>query len=186
MKGFRQCDWRWPFLWESDRQPPARWHGPGEGPVHYFADTPDGAWAELIRREEITDPEDLATLRRNVWVVELGEPPEARPRLPESIATGPPRTWPECRKEARRLRSRGAPGFVAPSAALRPGEARGQRVDGGLRAGPARDGKIIVLFGSRPDLVAWPAAERARPPEHVLDRVRWDRSSDGDSERDQG
>jgi hypothetical protein len=26
--------------------------------------TPDGAWAELLRHEEITDPEDAATIRR--------------------------------------------------------------------------------------------------------------------------
>ncbi len=66
MIGFRQCDSRWPFLWESAEQPGARWNAPGEGPVHYFADTPDGAWAEFIRHEEITDPVDLATVRRSL------------------------------------------------------------------------------------------------------------------------
>ena len=55
---FRQADPRYPFLWSDPAQPAARWHGEAEGPAHYFADTPDGAWAELLRHEEITDPAD--------------------------------------------------------------------------------------------------------------------------------
>ena len=49
---FRQADPRYPFLWSDVSQPAARWHAVGEGPAHYFADTPDGAWAELLRHEE--------------------------------------------------------------------------------------------------------------------------------------
>ena len=49
---FRQADPRYPFLWESPDQPAGRWHGPGEGPAHYFSDTPVGAWAELLRHED--------------------------------------------------------------------------------------------------------------------------------------
>ena len=45
--GYRHCDPRYPFLWEDDAQPAARWHGPQEGPVNYLADTPDGAWASF-------------------------------------------------------------------------------------------------------------------------------------------
>ena len=45
----RRADPRFPFLWESSAQPAGRWHGSGEGPCHYFADTPYGAWAELLR-----------------------------------------------------------------------------------------------------------------------------------------
>ena len=51
---YRHADPRFPFLWESSEQPPARWHDSNEGPVHYFADTPDGAWAEFLRHEGIT------------------------------------------------------------------------------------------------------------------------------------
>ena len=75
MIGFRHADIRLPFLWEGPDQPPGRWHGEGEGPVHYFADTPDGAWAEFLRHEGITDPDDLDTVRRALWAVELGAPP---------------------------------------------------------------------------------------------------------------
>ena len=58
---FRQTDHRYPFLWESAEQPPGRWHGAGEGPAHYCADTPDGAWAEFLRHEEIGDAADTRT-----------------------------------------------------------------------------------------------------------------------------
>ena len=70
---FRQTDRRYPFAWESSAQPAGRWHGEGEGPAHYFADTPGGAWAEFIRHEEIRDAEDLVTVRRTLWAVELDE-----------------------------------------------------------------------------------------------------------------
>src|SRR5690606_33363278 len=67
---YRTTDPSYPFIWESDKQPPARWHGKGEGPAHYFATTPEGAWAELLRHEGITDPEDLKGFReRAIWVV---------------------------------------------------------------------------------------------------------------------
>ena len=61
---FRHTDPRYPFLWECGSQPAGRWHAQGEGPAHYFNDTPDGAWAEFLRHEEITEPEDLSGIRR--------------------------------------------------------------------------------------------------------------------------
>jgi hypothetical protein len=51
---YRHADPRFLFLWESAAQPSARWHGLDDEPVQYFADTPDGAWAEFLRREGIT------------------------------------------------------------------------------------------------------------------------------------
>jgi hypothetical protein len=170
--GYRHVDARFPFLWEDARQPPARWHGPDEGPVQTFADTPDGAWAELLRHEEITDPADVLTIRRALWAVDLGEPDLARPQLPRRILTGGLDTYDACRREARRLRAAGATGLVAPSAALREGGAHGWRVDAGLRAGPPRDGMTIVLFGRRPDLVGWPTCAEGRPDPSLLERVR--------------
>lgn len=172
MIGFRHADPRHPFLWEDLAQPAARWHTDGEGPAHYFCDTPDGAWAELIRHEEITAPEDLATIRRALWAVEVGDMPSVAPDLPSDVLTGGPETYRTCQAEARRLRERGEAGLVAPSAALRPGAARGWRVDGGLQPGEARDGRVIVLFSRRPDLVGWPAAIEGRPREDMLIQVR--------------
>lgn len=169
---FRHADPRFPFLWEGADQPPARWHGEGEGPVHYFADTPDGAWAEFVRHEEITTPEDIATIRRALWAAELQGEPGERPQRSIHTLTGGRETYADCRAEARRLREEGAPGLVAPSAALVAGGAHGWRVDGGLQPGPARDGRVIVLFGRRPDVVGWPATIAGRPSEDLLSRVR--------------
>lgn len=172
MIGFRHTDARFPFLWEDATQPAARWHAEGEGPVHYFCDTPDGAWAEFLRHEEITDPEDLTTIRRTLWAVDLGKEPSRAVNLPMETLIGGPETHAACQAEAHRLRRNGAARIVALSAALLPGGAQGWRVDGGLQPGAPRDGRVIVLFGRRPDLVGWPAAREGRPGEELLSRVR--------------
>jgi hypothetical protein len=170
---FRHADPRLPFLGEDEPQPqPAgRWHAPRDGPLQHFADTPNGAWAEFLRHEEIREPEELANVRRAIWAVEIGELPAAVPALPRPILTGGLETHPVCRAEALRLRRTAARGFVAPAAALTPGAARGWRVQGGLRPAGPRDGRTVVLFGPRPDLVGWIVAV-GRPPADVLDGVR--------------
>ena len=115
MIGFRHTDPRYPFLWEHLHQPAARWHAESEAPAHYFSNTPDGAWAEFLRHEEITDPEDLPGIRRALWAIDIGEVPPASPDLPPEILTGGPETWRACREEARRLRAGGSTGFTVPS-----------------------------------------------------------------------
>jgi hypothetical protein len=169
---YRHADPRFPFLWESSDQPPARWHAAGEGPVHYFSSTPDAAWAEFLRHEEITDPADLAGVERALWAVELEEMPRARPRLSHEQLTGDASTYAACRAEARRLREQGAGGFVAPSAAIDPGTGSGFRTDGGLRRARRRVESVVVLFGRRADLVGWAACALGRPREDLLPRVR--------------
>ena len=170
---FRQADPRYPFLWSDASQPAARWHGDGEGPAHYFADTPDGAWAELLRHEEITDPEDLATIRRALWAVEIGDQPTKSVSLPAAVLTGNFDSYPACQAHARRLRARGATRIVATSAALLPGGASGHEVvDGIEQARTARNGRVIVVFGDPEGLVGWKAVDRGAPPADVLPRVR--------------
>ena len=173
MIAFRHADLRSPFAWESADQPSARWHGEGQGPVQYFADTPDGAWAELLRHEEIVSAEDVATIRRALWAVDLPEQPEQVPALPIEVLTGGPETHEQCRQEAARLRAEGTAGLVAPSAALLDGAAHGWKVDGGVQPAAPRDGRVIVLFGRRPDLVGWLATVDGRPAEDLLARVRY-------------
>jgi hypothetical protein len=173
MIAFRQVDARYPFLWESAAQPAGRWHADGEGPAHYFADTPDGAWAEFLRHEEITDPDDLATIRRQLWAVDIGDDQPAAPvRLPDATLTGGPDTYARCQGEARRLRASGARRIVARSAALTRGGARGLVVDQGVHAGAARDGEVVVVFGEPVGLIGWIAADAGRPGEDLLPRVR--------------
>jgi hypothetical protein len=162
-KLYRHADHRLPFLAERADQPPARWHDVGQGPVQYLSDTPDGAWAEFLRHEEITDPADLSGVRRALWAVDVPAPPQARPKLPAGTLRGGFDTYPACREEAARLRRRGARGLQAPSAALLPGAAAGWRTDDGLRRAIPREGVTVVLFGARPDLVGWRVAVGAAP-----------------------
>ena len=178
MLWFRTCDARWPFLWDGAGQPPGRWHGPGEGPAQYLADTPDGAWAEFLRHEEITDPSDLAGIARDLWAVEVPDPPTggprpARPYLEAAVVRGGPRSYAACQAEARRLRAAGAQALRAPSAALLPGAARGQLVRrGALAEARRRDGRVLVLFGPRPHLRGWRCTHAGRPHERLLALVR--------------
>ena len=164
MMAFRQADPRFPFLWESRSQPPARWHGDGEGPVHYLADTPDGAWAELLRHEEITNPADIATIRRAMWAIDIGEVGAEPVRLSPATMTGDVDSYPKCQAYARRARGRGVQRLRAPSAALLPGGATGTRVADGERPALARDGHVIVIFGAPDNLVGWPVVEAGTPP----------------------
>ncbi|HUE88287.1 MAG TPA: RES domain-containing protein [Vicinamibacterales bacterium] len=170
---FRQTDPRYPFLWSDAAQPAARWHGEGEGPAHYFADTPDGAWAELLRHEEITDPEDVATLNRALWAVEIGDDRPKPVSLPTAVSTGDLESYAACQAHARRLRARGARRLVAPSAALAAGGATGRRiVDSREQPGLRQDGRVIILFGDPARLIGWQVVERGAPPPDVVSRVR--------------
>lgn len=169
---FRQTDPRFPFLWEDASQPEGRWHGPGEGPVHYLADTPDGAWAEFLRHEEITDPLDVLTIRRAMWALDVPDGPYVAPKLPVRVLTGGRDTYPRCQAEARRIRAGGASALTAPSAALRPGRAGGQRVEAGLQDAPRRHARVFVLFGPRPDVIGWRAAAEGRPDPELGRHVR--------------
>jgi hypothetical protein len=172
VNGYRNTDLDVPFFWESDSQPPARWHAGGAGPAQYLATSPEAAWAEHLRHEEITDPADLAGVRRAMWTVELpDEEPLAQPRLRRDAMVGGLITYPRCQRESARLRAKGASGLRAPSAALRTG-ASGWRTDDGLRPGPLGRAETIVLFGRRPDLVAYSACAAGRPRADLLPRVR--------------
>jgi hypothetical protein len=169
---FRQTDRRFPVLWEGGDQPPGRWHAAGEGPAHYFAETPDGAWAEFLRHEEITDPADLATIRRQMWAVDIGDAPAASIDAAFNLTLGGPESYPPCQAAARRLRDGGARHLRVPAAALVPGGARGVVVKNGPQPAPPRDGAVIVIFGPPDSLVGWAAAGDARPPDDLLPRVR--------------
>ena len=170
---YRQADHRFPFLWESADQPPGRWHASGEGPVHYLADTPDGAWAEFLRHEGITKSSELRNVRRALWAVEVPDDlPAQAPGLALAALTGGLDTYAECQIEARRLRNNGASAVRATSAALLPGGATGWKVDGGLQPAAERDGTVLAVFGARPDFIGWIAAFAARPRSDLLARVR--------------
>jgi len=172
---FRDADGRHPFFWDSDRQPPARWHAAGDGPAQYLSSTQDGAWAEFLRHEEIADATELNGIRRTIWALELHLELEslAEPELPSRTLVGGRESHARCQEEARRLRTAGATSLLAPSAALVPGGARGQRVEGQfLVEASDRDGETVVLFGPRPHVRAWVASDRSAPSVRALGLVR--------------
>ena len=109
---YRVCDRRYPFLWASQDQPPGRWHGAGEGPVHYLATSAKGAWAEVLRHEHITDLDDLVDLELSLWAVAVPEPADV-PQLADDTLLGDETSYPDCQAEARRLRAHGATGLRA-------------------------------------------------------------------------
>ena len=173
MIAYRHADSRFPFLWEGADQVPARWHGEGEGPVQYFADTPDGAWAEFLRHEGITAEDEVMNVRRALWAIEIPDSLQlATPRLDFSVLTGGLDSYRECQKEARMLREGGAVALCAPSAALLPGKAHGWKVDGGVRPAAERDGMAFAVFGLRPDFVGWMAVFAGTPRGDLVTRVR--------------
>ncbi|RJK95927.1 RES family NAD+ phosphorylase [Vallicoccus soli] len=173
---FRHADPRFPFLWEGSAQPAARWHSHGSGPANYLADTADGAWAEFLRHEAITDPQDLQGIARRLWAVAVPDDvisSAAVPALPPAQLTGGADTYPACQAEAARHRHAGAQALRAPSAALLPGAARGQVVVGGLQEAQDREGEVLVLFGDGwAHLRGWAAVDAGAPTERVLALVR--------------
>jgi hypothetical protein len=170
--GFRHCDPRFPFLWQTAAQPAARWHAPGEGPANYFSDTPVGAWAEFLRHEGITDPADLAGVCRSLWAVALPEADYARPALPDAVLFGTEASYPACQAEARRLRDAGAERLEVVGAALLTGGASGWQAGARVASAPLRrDGLVLVLFGPC-DAVGWIAVDAGAPPERILPLVR--------------
>lgn len=170
---YRHADPRFPFLWESADQPAARWHAAGEGPVQYFADSPDGAWAEFLRHEGITEVSDLVNVHRALWAIELPDDLATNePSLSKRIVTGGYDSYSACQAEARRLRGRGVRVLRAPSAALTAAGARCWKVDGGLQLAFQRDGNVLVLFGPRPDLAGWSVCNVGAPRTDLLNRVR--------------
>ncbi len=170
---FRQADPRFPFVWGTADQPAGRWHAQGDGPAHYFADTPTGAWAELLRHEEISDPADVVTVRRAMWAVDIGDEEPTPVTLPIFAATGDRQTYVRCQTHARDLRATGSRRIVAPSAALLPGGATGRHVvDAQERPAGDRDGHTVVVFGAPDGLIGWQVVEQGSPPASVLPFVR--------------
>ena len=169
--GYRHCDPRFPFLWHGAGQPAIRWHGSGDGPAHYFADTPVGAWAEFLRHEGITDASDLAGVRRSLWAVELPDFDEARcgrPALAARQLFGGLTSHAACQAAARGLRAAGAKEIEVRGVALLPGAARGWQADPLLRpATAARDAQVWVCCTvSAPRWAGrWSTAAR-RPRQH--------------------
>lgn len=120
---WRYSNYDTPF-WARTNTQDGRWNTAGEASVQYLAMEPNGAWAELIRAEELRSEEDAATVRIPIWVAAVNEvvvdystfeKAEAAGFVPEALVDD---DWERCQDEGRRLRSLGYSGVMTPSAAL--------------------------------------------------------------------
>jgi RES domain len=167
----RYSDYDTPF-WARANTKPGRWHGIGDGPTQYLSLTTDGAWADLIRSEDLRTAEELKLVRMQLWQVRIdqsyvvdysdfGKAESAG--FPAKALIDDDQI--QCRVEGARLRNAGYSGILAPSAAL-PGEL------------------CLTLFGARVavDWSTQPAVSSAipasvltvgAPPSGLLDRVRF-------------
>ena len=132
--------------------------GPSTSAIRLTAPGPSSC---VMRR--FRDPEDLLTVCRSLWAVDLGSEELAAVELPLETVTGETDSYAPCREEARRLRAAGVSGLRTRAAALLPGTAGGWRVDTGLQPGAESDGGTIVLFGRRPQVTGWRAVFEGRP-----------------------
>lgn len=158
-------------FWVRDNTQSGRWHTRGEGPTQYLSFSTDGAWAELIRAEELTTEAEVAMVSVQMWAVYVVqamvvdystfERSEAAEFDPDALVD---EDYSRCQAEGLRLRQLGYSGVLAPSAAL-PGEVN------------------LTLFGprmastwNRPPLLAssLPATiiTKGAPPPGLLARVR--------------
>lgn len=167
---FRYSSYDVPF-WVRPNTTDERWHEAGDGATQYLSATPDGAWAELIRNENLRSEADLSLVQIALWQAQIEQAQVADYRDFETaekagldleiLVSDDQRA---CRAEGKRLRESGFAGVIYPSAAL-PGE------------------QNLVLFGPR-ILLPWGASRRlasgipankltvGAPPADLLPRVR--------------
>jgi RES domain-containing protein len=113
-----------PF-WARENTEPGRWHMRGDGPTQYLSKSTDGAWAELIRNEELSTEDEVAMLSVQMWAVAVNqamivdystfERADAAGFDPDALVD---EDHARCQQEGARLRALGYSGVRAPSAAL--------------------------------------------------------------------
>jgi RES domain-containing protein len=168
---FRYSNYDTPF-WVRPNTHPGRWHFIGDGPTQYLSATADGAWADLIRSEDLRSESDVAMIRMPLWqarvdqsyVVDYStfERAEQSGFAPEALIDD---DHERCRAEGKRLRDLGYAGVLAPSPAL-PGATNLTLF------GP----RVSISWDSEPTLAsAIPAAvvTRGAPPPGLVARVRF-------------
>jgi RES domain-containing protein len=121
---YRYSNYDTPF-WVRPNTRSGRWHRAGDGPTQYLSLSTEGAWAELIRSEELRTEKELELVRMPLWQasVDIGtvvdysdfeRAEEAGFRAENLVADD----WTACQDEGRRLRGMGYAGVLSPSAAL--------------------------------------------------------------------
>jgi RES domain-containing protein len=167
---FRYSNYDAPF-WVRPNTEAGRWHRLGDGPTQYLSTTVDGAWAELVRAENLRSEQEIALIRMPMWVAEVDiqriadyetfEKAEEAGFPADALVDD---DYSRCQDEGGRLRRAGIQGVLAPSAAL-PGSCN-------LTIFGAR---IASTWQVRPLLASSIPAMRIAvgcPPEGVVERVR--------------
>lgn len=169
---YRWTDYDTP-LWSRPNSTAQRWNRTREAPTQYLSLSPEGAWAELIRTEDLTSVAQVRLVSMPLWALHVRETHVADyATFEKAEAAGFPsdalvnEDHERCRAEGTRLREHGFRGVLAPSAAL-PGAVN------------------LTLFGARL-AVEWDCEEDRRlaaflpvrqlavghPPDDLLPRVR--------------
>ena len=118
---WRYANYDTPF-WARSNTQDGRWNTAGEASVQYLAMEPNGAWAELIRSEELRSEEEVATVRIPIWVAAVNEVVVDYSTFEKAEAAGfdpgalVDDDWRRCQDEGRRLRDLGYTEVIAPSA----------------------------------------------------------------------
>ncbi len=169
---YRWSDYDTP-LWARPNSTAQRWNRTREAPTQYLSLSPEGAWSELIRTEDLTTVAEVRLVNMPLWALHVRETRVADyATFEKAEAAGfPPEALVDedherCRAEGARLRDHGFRGVLAPSAAL-------------------AEVVNLTLFGARV-AVEWDAGEDrrlasfvpvrqlavGRPPDDLLPRVR--------------
>lgn len=166
---FRYTSHDVPFWVESNTRA-GRWHEVGDPPTQYWSLSPDAAWAELIRSEQLRTEDEVAEIRMPMWACRFPKAglldltvPENQERFGVSHGSLIADSWSTCQMVGQSIRV-DHPGVIAPSAAL---EGHGNVTMFGARR--------KIDWRNRPLLArTTPAAVVAigRPPPGLLRRVR--------------
>jgi RES domain-containing protein len=166
---FRWSSYDVPF-WARPNTRPGRWNLADGTSTQYWSLTPEAAWAELIRFEDLQTEADLDLVRMPFWacraasamVVDLRRP-DVREEFGIAEEQLISEDWSACQELSELLRER-ARGVIAPCAALP--EHGNLTMFGARRA---------IKWDKSPALTSvLPATKAAvgRPPDGLIDRVR--------------
>lgn len=180
IRAYRHAAWDTP-LWVEPNRRAGRFNEAGEGETQYLSLHPLGPWAELLRAEDLREPEEIEQLRVPLWALRVFVD-EAGPLQidfdnadewdlkPEDLVSD---DHTACRRLASEIRA--APGapqtLIVPSAAL-PG------TENLVILGP----RVRVRFMARPldevDLPLSLVVDEGHPPRGLADLVHHRGSSD--------
>jgi RES domain-containing protein len=113
-----------PF-WVRENTQTGRWHARGTGATQYLSMSTDGAWAELIRNEELRTEDEVAMVSVSMWAAQIDQGMIADYssfQRAEEVGFDPAalvdENYERCQREGERLRALNYAGVLSPSAAL--------------------------------------------------------------------